>query len=62
MRLRFLLADLFRPTPVCFCNLEDPDEPCGACHAREEAIEASKVRTGPLLRCRLSDILPPEPS
>lgn len=69
MRLQFLLlrrllsdlADLFRPTPVCCCNLNDPDEPCGACPTREEAFEASKIRTGPLLRCRLSDLLPSTP-
>ncbi len=58
------LADrLFPQLPPCACDASsDPDEPCGACHALDEAFEASRVRTGPLLRCRLSDVLPAEMS
>lgn len=58
------LADrLFRLAPPCTCDFSrDLIDACGACHALDEAFEASKVRTGPLLRCRFIDVLPDEPS
>lgn len=61
--LQQLSERLFRLAPPCTCDPSgDPDEPCGACHALDEAFEASTVRTGPLLRCRFIDVLPVEPS
>lgn len=59
------LADrLFVPaSPPCACDASnDPDEPCGACHAMEREFPGAETRRGPLLRCRLSDVLPAEPS
>ncbi len=61
--LQQLAARLLHPASPCPCDASrDPDEPCGACHALDEVFEASTVRTGPLLRCRLRDVLPAEPS
>lgn len=61
--LQPLVTHLFPQDAPCTCDSsDDPDAPCGACHALDEAFEASRVRTGPLLRCRLSDLLPPDPA
>lgn len=61
--LQPLATRLFPPAPPCTCDFSgDPDELCGACHALDEAFEASRVRTGPFLRCRFIDVLPDEPA